>query len=903
VSLATGTRLGRYEVEELIGAGGMGEVYRARDSHLRRAVAIKLLPTIFADDPERLRRFEQEARATAALNHPGVMAVYDVGTDPKAPYLVTELLDGATLRDRIKEERFSVARAVDFGTQIADGLTAAHGHRIVHRDLKPENLFVTRDGRVKILDFGLARLTAGDAAHPHGQLDMTGELSMPHAIIGTLGYMSPEQARGDRADHRADIFALGCVLYEMLEGKPAFGGQTPADLLSSVLKDTPPALTSGPDHALPPAVGPIVARCLEKDPDARFQSASDLAFALRSLTDASGTLLRASEPAVAPPKGRWPPWARPAGLVLAGVLVAGLALAFLLGRRTPLETPVVAEFLLPTPTADQVFASMPLPGLLPTAPQVGVSPDGRTIAFVGSAPDGTRSLWLRPLDASLPRVVEHTEGVTSWPFWSPDGRFIVIAAGRALRKINVAAGTVETLCPLPDETPPVPFVTGAWSDSGAILFSIGGPSGIYRVPAAGGRPEPVTHIDRSRTDNYHSWPQWLTGDRFLLFVRTEDPRTTGTYVASLSSETVTALAAMPSRAVHASGHLLWAIDDRLVAQPFDASGTKLTGAATTLVPSIFLGAGRTPAFWASQNGTLVYAIGDRPDRQFQWLDRRGARLGNLGPPGLFVTFDVSADASRVVVEIARPGARPRSTLALLDARGVLAPLTLGDANDSDPRFGPSGDVVFARNSGDSPGVMRIDPSGGSPSLVYPRNKASVLWMEDWAADGSSIVFRTSADRDAWQLLSGNLTPRALTHAKEPIEQVQLSPDGRSIAYNTQESGQSEVYLSPVPPTGQRVTVSSGGGVQPTWRADGRELYYLGLDGGLYAVDVQPGSLTLSSRPQLLFRTEIPVISAVVEQYRPTPDGQRFLFCVPLTSVNREPLRVLLNWPARLAQAR
>ena len=943
MSLSAGTRLGPYEIDGLIGAGGMGEVYRAVDTRLGRAVAIKMLPRDLADDPDRMRRFAQEARAAAVLNHPAILAVYDIGVYDEAPFIVTELLEGQTLRDVLNGGRLPLAICVDYGRQMAEGLACAHEQGIVHRDLKPENVFVLQGDRIKILDFGLARLTSpntlGTIAAP-GETCETPPQTKAFTILGTLGYMAPEQARGETADHRADIFAFGCVLYEMLEGKRAFTGATPADTISAILKDTPPDLTSSPERPLPPAVQRTVERCLQKQPDRRFQSARDLAFVLSSLTgvealtrsgsaptsgsaSASASAAHADHARHTSARRRWRGIAA-ASVLLAvpGVFSLVTMLAMRTGPRPGLADTRPTEFLVPTPLAESVFAPMGLPGLVPTAPQVGVSPDGRSMAFVASSGDGGRTLWVRSLDSGTPRAIDGTSGVNSWPFWSSDSRFVIVAIDRSLRRIDAVTGASERLCALPPETPPAPFVTGSWRTAGTvdtILFSIGGAAGIYRVPAAGGEPRAITKLDAKRGDNYHSWPQLLDDGRFLTFVRTNDPKTTGTYVgraddpasasASGSAPALTLVQANPSRAVLASGHLLWVDDDRLMAQPIDASSLRLTGQPVAVAPSVFLGNGRTSAFWVSDNGMLVYAAGGSAGRQFRWLDRAGKVLGDVGPPGQYASFDLSPDGGRLVTEILKPGSSGspwRSTLSTLDTqRGVLTPLTSGERNDTDPRFGPNGDVVFARNSGEPTGIVRSDPAGGQPSLLFSRGKLPVLWMEAWSRDGRALVYRSGADPDAWQVPSAPdplAAPQRLTRASGSIEQVQLSPDNRWIAYNAEESGRYEVYVSPVPYNGKRWQVSTEGGVQATWKADGRELYYLGLDGALYVVDVRAGADRIDlTAPRRLFRSGVPVISAVVEQYRPTADGERFLFCLPLTSVQRDPLRVLLNWPARLSR--
>ena len=901
MKVSAGTELGPYKVDRLLGAGGMGEVYHAQDTRLGRVVAIKVIPAIFATDRDRLRRFEQEARAAAALNHPGVLAVYDVGVHEGQPYLVTELLQGVSLREKLDAEHLSVQKAVDYATQIAQALAAAHDKGVVHRDIKPDNLFVTSTDRVKILDFGLAKLTA--TSDPEGtRIDGTGAGG---GAVGTIGYMAPEQARGQAADHRADIFAFGCVLFEMLQGRRAFGRDTPADTLSAILTDPPPVMTSSPEQPLPPALHEIVRRCLEKDPAARFQSTSDLAFALAttagsgSVTGVAPVSIQSSRAADTSPRSRatWPP--------IAGALLVGGVLGLALARWwTPAFNPAVMEFLVPPPATDVPFASMPLPGLAPTAPQVGVSPDGRQVAFVAIDRSNVRQLWIRMIDTGVPRPIERTDGANSWPFWSPDGRVVVFAANSFLMKLDVTAGTVERFIRLPEAAPPVPFVTGSWGSDGNILFSIGGPAGLYRVPASGGSPVAATTLNGPRGDQYHSWPQLLEDGRFLFFVRTNDLTTNGVYTATLAAPEGTLVVSSAGRGVYAAGELLWTIEDRLVAQPFAPASGRLEGESKTLVPTVYQGAGRTPAFWASDSA-LLYAVSGSRERQFRWFDRAGTALQAAGPPGLYGGFDLSPDGSRVVIEVLKDGPATRSTISSLDtASGVFTPITSGDLNDNDPRFGPSGEIAFARNTGDPPGIVRVDSTGAQPTVLLPRDKLPVVWLEDWAPTGGSLVFRSSADRDAWELPSGSQERRRLTQAKEPIEQVQLSPDSRWIAYNTAESGRSEAYVSPVPATGRRWQISNEGGVQPLWRADGREIYYLGLDAALYAVEVRvEGQEFKTGRPQMLFRTPLSVISAVVEQYRVSPDGGRFLLCEPLTSPQREPLRMLLNWSAKLARAR
>ena len=820
--LEPGTLVGRYALGEKLGAGGMGVVYYAQDSQLGRKVAVKMLPALYAADPHAVRRFEQEARAAAALNHPGILSVYDSGVHHGSPYLVTELLEGTTLRQCLEKQRLPIDSAVRYAVEIALGLAAAHERGIVHRDIKPENLFVTTADTIKILDFGLAKLTQAPNAS-QSLLAMTRDGTMPNLVLGTLGYMAPEQARGQELDYRADIFSFGCVLFEMLEGRPAFVRDTPADTISAVLNDPPPAVTRSSERPMPASLHHILRRCLEKNPGARFQSASDLAFALSDFGHAATDVLAESPnvPLALPSKGRPAIWR---GAAAVAALAAVSALGVWIGGRlkaTPPADPI--EFVVPPPAADASFAPMPLPGLTSTAPQVGISPDGRTIAFIASQPGGLRKLWLRPLDSSTARAVDGTDGATSWPFWSPDSRYIVFSANRVLWKVDTSTSVLERLCKLPDEAPPVPFVTGAWGDD-VVVFSIG-PGGLYRAPATGGDAQKLTTISAARRENYHSWPQLLPGGRLLLFVRTEDPSTTGLYAATLDAPAISQVMTTSSRAVYASGSLLWTIEDRLVAQPFDPSGLRLSGQPVTLVPSVFQGAGRTSSFWASARTALVYASGGSAERQFKWFSRTGEPLEDLGAPGDYASFALSRDGSRVVAEARRESATLRSTLVVLEtSRTAASTLTAGELNDTDPRIGPNGDVAFARNTGDATGIVRSDIAGGPVTVLVPKGTLPVVWLEDWTGATGGVIYRTGASTDAWQLMSGMTEPRRLTRAREPVEQVQLSPDGKWIAYNNADSGRAEVYLSPVTGTGQRWQVSDGGGVQALWSADGAALY-------------------------------------------------------------------------------
>ncbi len=503
MAVTAGARLGPYEILSPLGAGGMGEVYRAKDTRLDREVAIKVLPASFANDADRLRRFEQEARATSALNHPNILTIYDIGSHEGAPYIVAELLEGEELRAQLPPQSeagaLPVRKAMDYAQQIAAGLAAAHEKGIVHRDLKPENLFVTKDGRVKILDFGLAKLKPQRNEPIGSDVATQKKITDPGTVMGTVGYMSPEQVRGQEADHRADIFAFGVILYEMLSGRRTFTGDSGADVMSAILKEEPPELGET-NRKIPPGLEKIVRRCLEKRPERRFHSAHDLGFALEALSDSSGTsgsnlTAPAQEPSLAARRSALRE--RLGWIVAAGLLLVALAFALLYFRRAPAESRASYTYLpWPEKTAD---AGAP-----------AISPDGRRVVFT-AATEGTNHIWLYSLDAPEPVRLQGTEGA-GFPFWSPDGRSIGFFSGGKLKRMEASGGAPETLCN-------VPFGWGGtWSSAGVILFApVAFGSGLYQVSDKGGAPTPVTSLDAARFETGHNYPRFLPDGRHFVF--------------------------------------------------------------------------------------------------------------------------------------------------------------------------------------------------------------------------------------------------------------------------------------------------------------------------------------------------------------------------------------------------
>src|SRR5712692_4264261 len=592
MTLVTGTRLGRYEIRSQLGAGGMGEVYRARDEKLNRDVAIKVLPATLSQNADRLRRFEQEAQAAGALNHPNILAVYDVGTHDGAPYVVSELLEGESLKERLGDGPLAQRKTIDYAVQIAHGLAAAHGKGIVHRDLKPDNLFITKDDRIKILDFGLAKLVEpiGEGV---GQTEIaTRRVQIdPGTVMGTVGYMSPEQVHGYHVDHRSDICSFGAVLYEMLCGRRAFHGDSAVETLNAILKEEPPELTTT-NRNIVPALERVVWHCLEKSPERRFQSATDIAFALEAISGSSGvsgqTMTAMASLPVRSRIRKQLPWIIAALLALA--LIAALPLVFLYLRNAPASRPNVVRSMIPPPeNAHLLYFN-----------EMAVSPDGLRLAFVAIGANGVTSLWLRPLAALSAQPLAGTEGA-SLPFWSPDSRFIGFFADGKLKKIDAAGGPPQTLCDAPSGR------GGTWNRDGVIVFAPDIFSALYRVSAAGGAPAPLP-LDKSRKEKVQHFPCFLPDGRHFIYragMTTAYARDEGNgiYAGSLDSSEYKLILRADTYAVYASGHLLFWRDGALMAQPFDAQSLQLSGEAVPVAEQVQMSLTEVRAvFSASENG-------------------------------------------------------------------------------------------------------------------------------------------------------------------------------------------------------------------------------------------------------------------------------------------------------------
>ncbi len=876
MALSPGTRLGRYEIIAAIGAGGMGEVYRARDPRLGRDVAIKVLPPSLTSDPERLHRFEQEARAAAALNHPNILAVYEINHHEGAPFIVSELLEGETLRDRLAQAPsasdahpgLAVRKAIDYGIQIAHGLAAAHEKGIVHRDLKPENIFVTTDGRVKILDFGLAKLTdtvvAGGGATSVPTTPIHTQSGM---MLGTLNYMAPEQVRGVPVDHRADIFAFGAVLYEMLSGRRAFRRDTATDTMIAIVKEDPADLQVGDRH-IPPALERIVDRCLDKSPGLRFQTAADLAFALSSLS------LHSDRTTIDEPIGL-PPASRKFGSMgwVAAALGIGLVGTGAVAIQHFREEPASAEPV-------QLELSTPEGGVT----QLALSPDGRQVVFVGRL-KGATMLSLRSLATPDARPLAGTEGAVM-PFWSPDSKSIGFFADGKLKKIQATGG------------PPIVIGdadagTGAtWSRENVIVFTNAINGGrLFKIPSAGGTPEAMSTPAKGES---HRFPSFLPDGRHLLYVVASDA-SSSVRVRPLDSNDETVIGPADSLAVYASGYLVFSHQGTLLARPFDVDRRVPTAEALPLLDDVRMGP-VTPSFSVSQTGVMAYVKGARAGR-LTWFDRAGAPLEGVGESGNFGNLSLSPDEKRLAVSH-RSGTPANYDIWLIDLTraGTLSRLTFDAAPEFDPVFSPDGSqVVFSSFRKGAYQLYRRNSNGSGKDELLDSSMSGV-GVPDWSRDGRFLVFTSQGD--LWVLpMSGDR--KAYTLQKTPFTEStpEFSADGRWIAYRSNESGRSEIYVQPFPGTGAKHLISRDGGMHPQWREDGRELFFLSLSGALMAAPVEPTSTFRSGIPEPLFNTGI-VGERANHAYVVSGDGKRFLMTAREQSA--VPITIALNWPRLLA---
>jgi Tol biopolymer transport system component/tRNA A-37 threonylcarbamoyl transferase component Bud32 len=890
--LTAGTKLGPYEIVSTLGAGAMGEVYRARDTRLNRDVAIKVLPPAFARDPERLSRFEREARAVAAINHPNILSVHDIGSadivdangrTERATYMITELLDGDTLRARLAGGPLPLRKALDVAMQAARGLAAAHDRGIVHRDLKPENIVLTRDGHVKILDFGLAKMATGPAASASDAQTVAAGTEAG-IVMGTVGYMAPEQARGEAADARSDLFALGAVLYELADGRRAFSRATPPETMTAILREDPAPLR--PDVA--PSLDRIVRHALEKDPHDRFQSARDFAFALK----AAGESLTSSGsgPMATVPKGRA---MRPREMA-AWACVAALAIAA-----------AAAWWMVPTPQAatgaPAIFtASLPVTGQPLASP--AVSPDGTRIAFVARDGDAD-AIWIRRLDAMRAELVKGTASVRSQNlFWSPDGSSIGFFAGERLKTVEISTGKIESLADAPSAH------GGAWGPDGTILFSPDERAPIYRVNANGGAATRVTTLDPARGDEAHRWPQFLPDGRRFVFMPWRSSSTIRSIQLASLDDPVSKTLFDSQSGVVVSGSYFLSVEEypsRLVARAFESATLPAVGKVRPVVAddnvSFFWNSGY-PSLSAGA-GTLVYTTSKFSPSVLTWFNRTGRPLSTLGETDAYYDPMLSPDGGRLAIEKRDPDRGSTDVWTVDLARGAFSRLTSTSGFESVPTWSPDGRRIALGTDQieGGPKLLLKDIATGAEEIIVN----SRAYATDWSRNGETILYVTDGGatrRDVWTYDIARKKSSPLLASAFGEWNAKLSPDGKWLAYVSDESRDFQVYIKSFPDGAVKIQASSNGGNQPQWSRDGAELFFLSADSTLMAATVRPSGAQLSiGTPQPLFPTHVDQNDVIRNQYAVSNDGQKILVQVPVVNPGTSPFVAILNWQAGIGK--
>ena len=877
----------------------MGEIYRARDTRLDRTVAIKVLAESLAADPLIRERFDREARAISSLNHPHICTLFDVGHQDGIDFLVLEYLEGETLAQRLGRGGGRVAldpnEALKIAIDVCNALDRAHRTGIVHRDLKPANVMLTRSG-AKLLDFGLAKGAAPlVAASGLSMLPTTPpNLTAPGTILGTFQYMAPEQVEGLEADARTDIFAFGALLFEMLTGRTAFEGKTPASLLGAILKDEPPPV-SRLQPVTPVPLDRIISTCLAKDPDDRYQSARDL------LRDLEWVASGSSDGAVAQPASGPAGSNRVAWLIAAVSTIALVVTAVTALRRGSEVSPVAGSMQFTIAPPDNTSFGGPADLGTGTATQVSVSPDGQHVVFVART-QSVYQIWLRPVASQAAQALPGTEG-GAFPFWSPDSRFIGFFAAGKLKKVPIDGGTSIVLCDAPAGR------GGSWSRDNVILFTPSTTAGLQRVSSAGGSPAVVTTPDPGAGETSHRWPHFLPDGRHFLYTAARSaccPALKPGLIKTTSLDSADAAVTLfeaDSSASYAAGHLLFRRDESLMAQPFDPDARQTTGDAFPIAEHVSWEASRYVGAAVSQQGTLVYAPSDSlVGAQLTWLDRAGRALGTLGDLAPYVRPALSPDERRVAVELAAGSPENRDIWIIEVAGNVPSRLTFDPGSDFSPVWSPDGTRIAFQGQRSGRVALRqqsIARMAADQSVLEDPSNLQVS-PSDWSSDGRFIAYTStsSGSSDVWVLpLFGDRKPFAIARTQAQETAAVFSPDVRWIAYATNESGQGNVVVQPFPGLSGKYQLSREGGGQPVWRADGKELFYLAPEGTMMAVPIDAGGQFDAGVPQTLFSTS--ARSGVNQRFAVTKDGQRFLVSVMRPQARAAPLAVVLNWTAAI----
>jgi Tol biopolymer transport system component len=856
-------------------------------------VAVKVLPQRLSSSPEVRQRFEREAKTISQLSHPHICALYDVGREGETEYLVMELLEGETLTERLAKGALSLEQTLRYGQEIADALDKAHRQGIVHRDLKPGNVMLTKSG-VKLLDFGLAKgFEAPKAKESLTALPTQAALTQEGTILGTFQYMAPEQLEGKDADAGTDIFAFGATLYEMATGKKAFTGASQASLISAIMKEDPAPIASIAP-ATPPALDRVIRTCLAKDPEDRWQSAADLRRELRWIAEgsASGAALSTAV------GGRSRSRERLAWTLAAAFGLAALAAGFLSVRERPDPARVFRSSILPPGDARFAFDGSPM----------ALSPDGRRVAFTAGPPGGRSRLWIRPFEAPEAQPLPETEGAFA-PFWSPDSRFVGFFAERKLKKIDVQGGTPQVLCDAPNGE------AGTWNREGVILFSSDGP--LRRVADSGGPSSPVTAVDEERGDVGHWWPAFLPDGRHFLYLRYlgqqagAEEEKSGLFLASLDSKESRLLlrhggsnvAYAPAPGGSSRGHLLFLRGRVLHARPFDERRFEFAGEAFPVADDVQLyGASNTAIFSASQTGLLAYQRGAKAElSELVWFDRGGKRFESLGEPASYSHPRLSHDGRRLVFVLGEPQTNDTDLWVYDLARRIRTRFTFGPDVNIFPAWSPDDTrIAFASNRRGSMDLYVRPASGSGSDELLVGSETSYRFLTDWSANGRvAFQFFDTRAKSGYDVGVVSLEDRkAATLLNTPFDEMapQFSPDGRWLAYSSNESGVREVYVQAFPGPGEKWQVSSGGGLFPLWRRDGKEIFFVSLpEKQLWAAEVKTVSGFEVGAPRALFQTRIRWNDAG-RQYDVSPDGSRILINAVLDA-GPEPFTVVQNFLA------
>lgn len=854
MALASGTQLGPYEITAAIGAGGMGEVYRARDTRLGRDVAIKISAEHFGE------RFSREAHAIAALNHSHICRLYDVGPN----YLVMEYLEGAPLKGPLP-----LQKALHYAAEILDALDAAHAKGIVHRDLKPGNILLTKQG-IKLLDFGLAKQSG-----PLKDAELTRSITRDGQIVGTLNYMSPEQLQGKETDTRTDIFSFGLVFYEMLTGKLAFDGASAASVIAAILEHEAPSVGS----VAPPSVDRLLRLCLAKDPEQRWQSARDL----------KSSLELAAEPQGPVHASKTSPWA---WIIAAASVIAAMAGFWSAWQKPPVEEQSLQFRIVPPPGAEL---------LLGAGGGSTISPDGRTVAFLTTS-GGSPKLWLRPLDSLEARELVGTEGA-QFPFWSPDSQSLCFFSNSKLQRLDLGGGPAVPLADAPTGR------GGTWNSNGMIVFAPAPASGLRRIAATGGPVTAVTTLDVAQGENSHRWPLFLPdGRRFIYLIRSDKPHVTGIYLGSLDKPLEKThlmenwIAGAYSRAHGNHPAYLYSIRQQaLLAQPWDIEHPQLLGNAVPVpgaqVVSSVSAFGRA-CLSVSDNGTILFGAGS-DHYQLTWFNREGKALSTVGQPDRYAALRISPDGKRIAAVLADAVGVP--DIWLLDfARGFPSRLTFGHAFGT-AIWSPDGQHISYHLLNNTK-ILERDANGPGQENTLLQSQNTV-YLNDWSPDGRYLVYSQISPEGRYELwllpTTGDRKPAPFLRTAFDELQGQFSPDSKWIAYTSNESGRQEIYVQGFPAGGARWLVSSGGGTLARWRRDGKEIFYRALDGKLMVVSVRNvrGGLEFGT-PAALFRTSEPQ-GQFSYPYDVSSDGQKILALVPgEVPGDAASLSVIVNWDAK-----